>query len=89
MFEALPERISKKEKYFAIALFHELFKSGVKAEDFSLFIFHILKRSDNFPSLLLVRVLMSNAQNLGKWSQGDASKLLKSLAKKLIRSTFC
>ena len=57
MFEALPERISKREKYFAIALFHELFKSGVKAEDFSLF---------NFPSLLLVRVLISNAQNLGK-----------------------
>ena len=50
MFEALPERISKKEKYFAIALFHELFKSGVKAEDFSLFIFHILKGLANFNS---------------------------------------
>ena len=43
IFEALPEGIFKKERYFYIVLFHDLLKSGVKTDNFSLWNFAILK----------------------------------------------
>ena len=39
IFEALIKGISKKEKYFAIILFHALSKSGVVSDDLRLSIF--------------------------------------------------
>ena len=36
IFEALPEGIFKKERHFHIVLFHDLLKSGVKTDNFSL-----------------------------------------------------
>ena len=66
IFKALPKGISKKGKHFVIAVFCDLFKSGIRIKDFLTFNFAILKGFAKFHLPVLVRGLMSECSKFGK-----------------------